>query len=195
MGIIKSYYQAKYDFYYDQAVIDMEKYAEPGYEEFRDISYEETLSQIAKVIGECSKADLENNRVDAMKQLKETEENIRDYWEVTAHRTTIAATTYNYFLLPLVIPLIVLLILQLYIPALIYFAVALLAIIILKSEPVKIPIMGYSFGLVKLTRDLADLYMIYGGLEAVIEASDYRKICNLDRSRWIYSTNHQKTSS
>ena len=40
MGIIKSYYQAKYESYYDQVIISLEKYAEPGYEEFRDKSYE-----------------------------------------------------------------------------------------------------------------------------------------------------------
>lgn len=192
MGYFSFIYKQRYDYIFQQTIDAIEDESEQYLEIVRDNGFSQTLSQISEQIKGFSKNDLEATRVNSVHQLENIETEISAEWEKLAHKTTIAALTYNYISYTLFIIPIVLLLLNQILASQICSLVVVAIVFFINIDPVRNTISYYIYGVNKVSDDLGDLYLLYGVVEATITAADYRNISKPKRDRWVYSNHHQK---
>ncbi len=182
----------KYDWIYQQTLDAIEGESEEYLEAIREKCYEQAILQVSEQIRGLDKNDLEMTRVNYVHQLDDLKDEITEHWRMIAHKTTVAAITYNYMFIILLIPPLVLLVLNKVLASQICLLTVSAVIFFANIESVRNTISFYVYGLSKVSEDLSDLYKEYGIAEATITLTDYREISKVDRDHWIYSSHHQK---
>ena len=192
MGLIKNLYEYKYRCILEKTLECIEDESESFLENIRDASYEQVLPQIEQVAKELSKQELELMRVDCLRQLDDIKNEIRESWVEVAKKTAVSALTYTYISYTILIPSIAFLLFDKIAIFQIYIVVAILLVLLINITPIRNNITYYLYGINKTSNKLSDLYLLYGSVEATINTADYRKLCCVDRTHWVFSSHHQK---